>query len=480
MSLSAHDITRVLREIEPALHGGWIQKIHQPAAQTLVFEVRVPGRTHRLLISCSPDSSRLHLLSKPLPNPPSPPVFCQFLRAHFHGAHLDYLRQIAEDRLVEWHLTTHGGPRRLVCELTGRHANLLVVDADGTVLRDLYGTREFVGKPYVQRSRQAPPSVHVNRPWPFPDTGSSQEFPLSAAIEAYYQERDTAQTLDAAREARSRAVNKAIKKQRRLIEAWERDLAGATKFRLYARYGELLKASLSSIKKGIDRIVLVDYFDESLPEVTIPLDTTKSARGNMEDYFRKHRKYVSAERELKPRIEQAQRVLSELRQESAAIQEGTWAPPARPATPGPNADRPVRHTRGQPRRPFRRFTSADGLPIYVGRNAKENDELTFSLAQSDDLWLHARGAPGSHVVVRLERGKEPPNETLMDAATLALLYSDLKKSGKGDVVYTKRKWVKKAKGQAAGAVLITREQSLHITLDKPRLVALRDRSAPEL
>ena len=119
------------------------------------------------------------------------------------------------------------------------------------------------------------------------------------------------------------------------------------------------------------------------------------------------------------------------------------------------------------------------MPIFVGRNARENDALTFGLAKSDDLWLHARGTPGSHVVVRLGKGAEPPVETLRDAATLALLYSDLKKSGKGEVIYTRRKWVKKAKGQAPGAVIVTQEKSLYINLDKTRLEALKSRRNAE-
>jgi len=117
------------------------------------------------------------------------------------------------------------------------------------------------------------------------------------------------------------------------------------------------------------------------------------------------------------------------------------------------------------------------LAIYVGRNARENDELTFGVARSDDLWLHAHGTPGSHVVVRLEKGAEVPKESLHDAAMLALLYSDLKKSGKGDVIYTRRKWVKKAKGQAPGAVIVTQEKSLRVSLEKTRLDLLKARSA---
>jgi predicted ribosome quality control (RQC) complex YloA/Tae2 family protein len=79
------------------------------------------------------------------------------------------------------------------------------------------------------------------------------------------------------------------------------------------------------------------------------------------------------------------------------------------------------------------------------------------------------------VVVRLEKGKDVPAETLKDAAVLALLYSDLRKSGKGDVIYTRRKWVRKAKGGAPGSVLVTQEQSLHTNLDKTRLAALKAR-----
>jgi predicted ribosome quality control (RQC) complex YloA/Tae2 family protein len=109
----------------------------------------------------------------------------------------------------------------------------------------------------------------------------------------------------------------------------------------------------------------------------------------------------------------------------------------------------------------------------VGRNAQENEELTHRFAQGDDLWLHARGVPGSHVVVRLPRGIEPPTETIRDAATLAVLYSDFKKSGKGDVIYTRRKWVKKAKGRAAGTVSVTQERTIFLQLDKTRLGRLK-------
>jgi predicted ribosome quality control (RQC) complex YloA/Tae2 family protein len=481
MTLNTAEIKTVLEEITPAIQAGWIQKIYQPTARSLVFEIRVPGKTHRLLISCQPETARLHFIARPRLNPTTPPGFCQFLRAYFQGAEIDTILQVRHDRIVELLLTTEAGPRKIVGELTGKQANLLVLDDNGRVLRSLNAERHLVGHSYVPPvPREALSHQHlVNR---FAHAGTG-EFPISAAIEAHYEAREGRLVVDGAQEARRRALQKALKKERRRIAAWREDLVKAERYRDYARYGELIKANLRGITKGMERVTLVDYYDEALPEVTIPLDTAKSAQGNMDDYFRKHRKYLTAERELYPRITRAEQTLQTFREELATIEQGTWSPPASASSTGQAAGRSApckANESGEPRRgPFRRFTSADGLPIFVGRNARENDELTFGLAQSDDLWLHARGTSGSHVVVRLGRGQDPPPDTLRDAATLALLYSDLRKSGKGDVIYTRRKWVKKAKGQAAGAVTVTQEKSVHVSLDKKRLEALKNRSIRE-
>ncbi|HXX75449.1 MAG TPA: NFACT family protein [Nitrospiraceae bacterium] len=476
MALSAREITAVLEEVAPVLTGGWIQKIHQPAALTIVLEIRTPGLTHRLLISCFPETARLHLITASRQNPVSPPPFCQFLRAHLQGAHIDAITQIQDDRIVRIDLTTKAGTRALVAELTGKTANLFVLDGDERLVRELKGSRDRQGQPYkppalAPHSRRIPSSISVAH------SVSDARFPLSAAIEATYQDRDAAASLDEARAAKLGTLKKSIKKLQRRIDAWHDDLTKAAKYRTYGRYGELLKANLNLIKRGQREVTVVDYFEDSLPSLTIPLDPTKTPQGNMDDYFRKHRKYLASERELHPRIEAGRAELAAMHRELDTIKLGTWRPPAilsagrsKGRGPADNRTKPGLQTR---RGPFRRFTSADGLPIFVGRNARENDDLTFRFASSDDLWLHARGVPGSHVVVRLAKGQDIPQETLRDAATLALLYSDFKKSGKGDVIYTRRKWVRKAKGHSAGAVTVTHDQSLVVTLDRVRLERLK-------
>jgi len=482
VGLTATEIAKVTDEFAPALAGGWIQKIYQPTARTILLEIRAPGQTHRFLISCHQEFARLHFTTEAFQNPPTPPPFCQFLRAHLQGARIDHVEQIQGDRIVQLALTAKEGPRRLVAELTGKTSNLLVLDEAGHIRRDLNGVKDRVGQLYVppthqQRERSAADHARFSQDIP------ESPFPLSAAIDAHYHRAEAVSDIETVRNARAGILRKSIKKLRRRIEAWHEDLAKAEKYKAYARYGEIIKANLGTIRKGQTDVTLVDYFDEELPNLTIPLDQSKTPQGNMDDYFRKHRKHLAAERELHPRIEEGQKELETLRQEMTAIEQRTWQPTdkphliMRPRTLSRTAGGKGRQEQRQG--PFRRFTSSDGLAIYVGRNARENDELTFGLAKSDDLWLHARGTPGSHVVVRLEKGNDPPPETIRDAATLALLYSDLKKSGKGDVIYTRRKWVKKAKGQAPGAVIVTQEKSLHVSLEKKRLDALKARSAHE-
>jgi len=299
-------------------------------------------------------------------------------------------------------------------------------------------------------------------------------------------------------------LRKRIKKASRRLEALQTDLDKAARFRDHARYGELLKTNLGAIHKGQERITVIDYFDPSTPELVIPLDPSKSPKGNLDDYFKKYRKHLSAEREIRPRLEAMTRELTGLRTELTAVERGEWTPvrpeqaPSRgippprhkPSVPRPSSacDRSTQrlstgelrrvgltlsHQRSARAGPFRRFESVDGLPIYVGRNARENEALTFKMARSDDLWLHARGTPGSHVVVRLEKGANPLPETIKDAATLALQYSDLKKSGKGEVIYTKRKWVRKVKGQTPGTVTVTQEKTIFVQLDRARLDRLK-------
>ena len=480
MALSRTEIAAVVEEIRPAIVGGWIQKIHQPGPRTITLEMRAAGHTVTLLLSADPDTARLHLLTHRCSNPPSPPPLCQFLRAHVQGGRIDTIEQLAGDRIVRLTLTVRKGPCALIAELTGRRSNLIVVDGKETVLAALDAERAAPGQAYHPPAPRGDTREAAESTAPASPVEDEHRFPVSLAMERRYHEQEEALDKARAQQARLSDIRAHIKKAARLAEALRADIEKAARYRAYDRYGELLKANLHAISKGQDRVTVIDYFDPRTPELIIPLDPARTPQGNMEDYFKKHRKYLTAEREIMPRLSETERDLQALSAERKSIEDGSWKPETtRQGKPARSARRQAGTRRKADERragPFRRFISSDGLPIYVGRNASENEQLTFGEGRPDDLWLHARGAPGSHVLVRLDKGADPPFETLRDAATLALLYSDLKKSGKGEVIYTRRKHVRKMKGKSPGTVTVTNDKTLFVALDRPRLDRMKERS----
>ncbi|MEP6600405.1 MAG: NFACT family protein [Nitrospirota bacterium] len=479
MALSAAEISRVLQEIAPAILGGTVQKIFQPAEDVITLEIHKRRRTVLLLLSADPDMGRIHLLSRRPLNPPGPPDFCQFLRARLEGGRLVGLEQWRDDRIVRLRIAGQEGPLLLIGELTGRGANLLLLDAQHNILR---GLKPQAAKALPLYHSYTPP---LGGPWitighPEPEAPlDPYDFPISEEMERRYAQRETERTQALLQRNRLRELQKAIKKTTRRREGLSGDLTKVARYREYGRYGELLKGHLHTIAKGQDRIVVVDYFEAGLSEIVLPLDPAKDAHGNMQDYFKKYRKHLAAEEQIRPRLEAAEQELQALVAERRQLERGEWQPvnpdgPGAPQTKLRSLIPSATRGEGKSPGPFRRFISADGLPILVGRNARENEQLTFGLARSHDLWFHARGVPGSHVVLRIEKDAAAPQESIRDAGTLALLYSHLRKSGKGEVMYARRSDVRKIKGKSPGTVTVTQDKSLFVDLDHARLRRLKD------
>lgn len=155
--------------------------------------------------------------------------------------------------------------------------------------------------------------------------------------------------------------------------------------------------------------------------------------------------------------------------------------PGRIAALDAGAGRPTtvqrpRNARGRPApaHPFRSYHSSDGLEIRVGRGAASNDELTFHESSPDDVWLHARGAAGAHVVLRWRAPQAPPMRALEEAAMLAAWHSRARGSSLVPVDWTRRKYVRKARGSAPGAVVIQRSETLMVRPDSSLERKLRD------
>ena len=119
--------------------------------------------------------------------------------------------------------------------------------------------------------------------------------------------------------------------------------------------------------------------------------------------------------------------------------------------------------------PFRIFSVVGGYEVWVGKSSANNDLLTMKYAKPNDLWFHVRGASGSHTVLKVPGGSEkPPKEAIRQAASIAVYYSKMRKAGRVPVAYCERKYVRKPKGMAAGAVILEREEVIFV---EPKLPA---------
>jgi predicted ribosome quality control (RQC) complex YloA/Tae2 family protein len=450
-----------------------VQKVYQPHDEAISLEIRSQGKTRTLYCSADPETARLHLRSKKPLNPPTPPPFCQLLRARLEGARLERIEQVGDDRIVRLDMQRDGKLVTLMAELTGRTANVILLDEAGAVRGLLRKGKLKVGETYVApvAKSQTPGEAGAIRT----DTQATEEFSISEELERRYQERDEARARARQLDSIKAGLRKTLKRAVKRIEALEADLAKAERYREYNRYGELLKSHLGEIGKGATSITVPDYFDPALPELALPLDPAKSPHGNLDDYFRKYKKYQNAQKAIRPRLQAAQAEAATLRERLVALdREDTLTSlavqvPSHREQPTQTARKKTDHAK-----PFLRFASETGDAILVGRNSRENEELTFGLARSHDLWLHASGAPGSHVVLRLEKGAELRKESLLDAATLALHYSDLRKSGQGEVLYAYRKHVRKPRGSKPGLVTVTQDKRLFLKLDRKRLARLKE------
>lgn len=229
----------------------------------------------------------------------------------------------------------------------------------------------------------------------------------------------------------------------------------------YEKYGHLLMANAhEEIEYGKEVIEVTDFYDEN-KVIKIPLKEGLTIAENAQDYYEKARSSRKSYREAKkriPKVKEEEQLARHLLQKVKAIKRlpelESWmkdhTEELKKFGYGVEEDT-------QASSPYRKFKEGK-YEIWIGKNAKSNDRLT-SLAHKEDIWLHARGVGGSHVVIRMGNQKDyPPKEVILKAAGYAAYYSKAKGMKTAPVMYTKRKYVRKPKGSPPGAVVVEREQ----------------------
>jgi predicted ribosome quality control (RQC) complex YloA/Tae2 family protein len=475
MSLNASEIAAVAVELAK-LAGSRVDAIRVHAERALTLELHGRSGATLVLVSAEPDVTRVHVASERPSQPVSPYAFQQVLRRELASARLAAVEPLAGDRVVSLRFDTPAGPCALVAELTGRHGNLFLVGGDGIIrasaARNLSERRELVpGKPYVAPAPRAGASAD---PAPRFEPLAGAAFPLSAAIEAQYAGAEAERLAAEGRKRLREPVRAAIARSRRALDKIAEDAARVPAAEADRRLADLLKQNLHQLRRGAGEVTLTEWTEEGPREVAVVLDPALPPRENMERYYRRYRRIAeSAARVAARRVEVEQRLADLLRLldvlDAARLEDlprlerearRLGAPPRPPPKP--------RSKRDEPALPYRAYRSAANVALLAGKSAADNDALTLRVARGNDVWLHARGIPGSHVVVRLDKGKAPDQETLLDAAHLAAWFSDARGEPTCEVVWTRAKYVRKPKGSAPGAVVVSQERTMLLRVEPGR------------
>ena len=287
---------------------------------------------------------------------------------------------------------------------------------------------------------------------------------IDEGIRVFIRRRLGQSHFDAAYKPLEKALRTARDQNRKRLNAMLDALSEESRADKYENWGHLLMAAQKSIPPNVDRVEVDDLFNENT-QVAIPLDPNLTGIENAEKYYDKARRTRAARAHAEERLEgiealaeHAGQLLEKLNQLKTASEikkfEKAHADQLAPFLGQQNA-------RSEDQIPFRRYDLGHGYEVWVGRNAKQNDLLTFKHARKFDLWMHARGVPGSHAVLRRTgRTVIPPKNILEQAASITAFYSKARGSSLVPVIVVERKHVRKPKGAAPGAVLVEKEEVL--------------------
>lgn len=297
----------------------------------------------------------------------------------------------------------------------------------------------------------------------------------------YYQNKIKLLKINSFQQRQINIVEKYLSKNQKQSRMFKKDLQQARNADVLKEQGELLKANIYQLKKGMEKLEVINYYDPEQKTITINLDPSLSPTENIQRYFKKYQKAKKSIMHLKKQlgilrheerylenvllnIQQAESVEELAVIEQELKEEGYIR--AKKHHPKNKNKQP------QPLPPYH-FKSSQGYDILVGRNNHQNDYLTQKIANRDDLWFHVKDLAGSHVILRNHTGKEVPPDTLKEAACIAAYYSKGRMSANVPVDYTEIRNVKKPKGAKPGLVYYENYQTIYTTPEEDLVQRLK-------
>ena len=562
MIYDALTATALRQNLNRKLSHGRVQKVTQINELCITLEIYAQQQRHNLVISADPQVGGVYLTGQALRRGiETETPMLQLLRKYLRGAWVEEITQPPWERILHLVFSSSAGDTRLIVELTGRMANLILVDATSVIMAAVrHITSQMTSaRTILPRLPYAPPppqqrlppdqvtpllleqllaavpagtplwralqqgfagiSPQTGREWAFrahgaadvpageindtaPLMAASQQlfFPLQdenwhpsvspdlpharacapyllTHLGTYVPVADMLEavnicvaafsSLDPYGERRKRLgeiINQARERLERRRQALQRQHIDPAEVQRLREAGEWILAYSTQISSGQQELLVPLDPD---PPLRIPLDPQQTPIANAQAYFSRYEKSRDAAQEIPQRLAAVNLELAYLDQLDSDLALAQNQPELEEVRAALGERGIIRHRPGSkrskspPSQPLRLVTQAD-LTILIGRNSRQNEQVTFDLAQPDDLWLHARGVPGAHVIIRGE-GKPIPERVIQQAAALAAYYSQARNQTHAAVDVTERRHVRRIKGGGPGMVSYRNERTIHVT-----------------
>lgn len=560
MAFDACMMRAVLTEYKNEFSDAKIEKVLQPRNDEIDLVIHSGRNSRRLVFNVGPNAPRLQLSDTVKENPQKAPMLCMFLRKHLTGGRITFVRQLDFDRIAEFTVSCYdemGFPtvKKLVCEIMGKYANLIVLDSEDKVItamkiidfaastvrqvlpglkyqipakpdkldplvinEELFFERlsgfskertaeKFItstysgiatqiahelvyrasGKidtpiaeidekrffkvfsewqtllinedysPTVAFDKDGKPIDYSYMDITYLGSLESKKFnTLAELFDTYFAEKDRLERIHQRAHDLITLLDNTIARTERKLAIQREALLDSERGTEYKKYGDLITANIYSLKRGMTSFKAVDYYDESCPEVEIKLDSRLDPSRNAQRFYKLYNKCKNAKKVLSEQIEIWERELlylesvrafldrAESEQDLIDLRDELYRSGYASKMRG---YKPQKQTKLRPIK----YETSGGYPLLVGRNNLQNDELTFKIAEKDDLWFHVKDVPGSHVIMVCD-GEEPSEADYTEAAALAAYHS----KATGDLVavdYTRVKNIKKPQGAKPGYVI---------------------------
>ena len=291
---------------------------------------------------------------------------------------------------------------------------------------------------------------------------------INNVLDIFYSSKDNIERLTQKKASIFKVLNNSIDRCNKKITIYQDIMRESAERDKYKLFGELIISNIYCIPKNSEKVSLLNYYSSDNEYVEVPLDKNLLPQENAQKYFKKYTKsktaYIHASKQLKEtylELEYLESVshnlencknLSEIEEIREELILAGYL----------EAKRKNKNKKDTLKSTPLKYKSSDGLTIYVGKNNVQNDTLTLKTASSNDIWLHTKNIPGSHVIIRKQKG-DIPKSTLEEAALLAAYHSKAKMSAQVEVDYTTVKNVKKPKGAKPGMVTYVNYKTVFVT-----------------